>query len=98
MKVRYRPLELMTKHEFRISRGGRGLFENLVVEIEHEGRVGRGEVAAAFISCIYFGVAVAVVGSGLLADVFTLSIAVGTVAAVLALVAVATAFWHARDR
>ena len=47
MKVRYRPLELTTKHEFRISRGGRGLFENLVVEIEHQGRVGRGEVAAA---------------------------------------------------
>ncbi|HEV8481451.1 MAG TPA: dipeptide epimerase [Candidatus Eisenbacteria bacterium] len=47
MKVRYRPLELQTKHEFRISRGGRALFQNLVVEIEHQGRIGRGEVAAA---------------------------------------------------
>jgi L-alanine-DL-glutamate epimerase-like enolase superfamily enzyme len=47
MKIRWSPLELATRHEFRISRGGRGLFENLLVEIEHGGRVGRGEVAAA---------------------------------------------------
>jgi L-alanine-DL-glutamate epimerase-like enolase superfamily enzyme len=47
MKVRWQPLELHTKHEFRISRGGSALFQNLAVEIEHQGRVGRGEVAAA---------------------------------------------------
>ena len=46
MKMTWRPLELATKHEFRISRGGRDLFQNLVVEIEHEGRVGRGEISA----------------------------------------------------
>ena len=47
MKLAYRPLALATKHEFTISRGGRALFENLVVEIEHRGRIGRGEVATA---------------------------------------------------
>jgi L-alanine-DL-glutamate epimerase-like enolase superfamily enzyme len=47
MKLRWTPLDLRTKHEFRISRGGAGLFENLLVEIEHGGRVGRGEVSAA---------------------------------------------------
>jgi L-alanine-DL-glutamate epimerase-like enolase superfamily enzyme len=47
MKLTFRPLELSTKHEFRISRGGRALFQNLVVEIEHRGRIGRGEVSTA---------------------------------------------------
>lgn len=47
MKLTFRPLELATRHEFRISRGGRALFQNLVVEIEHRGRVGRGEVSTA---------------------------------------------------
>jgi L-alanine-DL-glutamate epimerase-like enolase superfamily enzyme len=47
MRVRWAPLELVTRHEFRISRGGSALFQNLAVEIEHGGRVGRGEVAAA---------------------------------------------------
>lgn len=43
----WRNLELSTKHEFRISRGGSDLFQNLVVEIDHGGRIGRGEAAAA---------------------------------------------------
>lgn len=47
MKLHWTPLELSTKHEFRISRGGSALFQNLLVEIEHGGRIGRGEVAAA---------------------------------------------------
>jgi L-alanine-DL-glutamate epimerase-like enolase superfamily enzyme len=47
MKLSWTNLELSTKHEFRISRGSSGLFQNLLVEIEHEGRIGRGEVSAA---------------------------------------------------
>jgi len=47
MRLRFRPLELTSKHEFRISRGGRDLFQNVLVELEWQGRVGRGEAAAA---------------------------------------------------
>jgi L-alanine-DL-glutamate epimerase-like enolase superfamily enzyme len=43
----WRDLPLTTKHEFRISRGSSDLFENLLVELTHGGRVGRGEAAAA---------------------------------------------------
>lgn len=46
MKMTWTDLPLTTRHEFRISRGGSDLFENLVVEIAHGGRVGRGEVSA----------------------------------------------------
>ena len=47
MKVSWCDLELSTRHEFRISRGGSDLFQNLLVEITHEGRTGRGEASAA---------------------------------------------------
>lgn len=46
MKLSIAPLTLQTRHEFKIARGGNQSWEHLVVELEHEGRVGRGEVAA----------------------------------------------------
>lgn len=46
MKMTVTPLELVTRHEFRIARGGRRNWEHLVVALEHEGRIGLGEVAA----------------------------------------------------
>ena len=55
----------------------------------------RGEVTAAFISCIYFLVATAVISSGLLDEWFSLSVSVGAVAAALIVIAGATALWHA---
>jgi hypothetical protein len=54
----------------------------------------RGEVTAAFISCIYFLVATAVISSGLLDEWFTLSLSVGTVATVLAALAGSLAIWQ----
>ena len=46
MKMTVTPLELTTRHEFRIARGGRKNWEHLVVRLEHDGLVGLGEVAA----------------------------------------------------
>jgi len=46
MKMTITPLELFTKHEFKIARGGNQSWEHLVVQLEHDGRVGRGEVSA----------------------------------------------------
>jgi MFS family permease len=54
----------------------------------------RGEVTAAFISCIYALLAIAVIGSGLLNTFVSLTIAVGCVASALALMAIATALWQ----
>src|SRR5204862_3976652 len=48
----------------------------------------RGEVTAAFISCIYFLVATAVISSGLLDLHFSLTVSVGAVASALIVVAV----------
>ncbi len=46
MKMTVTPLELTTRHAFRIARGGQSHWAHLVVTLEHEGLVGRGEVAA----------------------------------------------------
>jgi MFS family permease len=54
----------------------------------------RGEVTAAFISCIYFLVATSVISSGLLDEWLSLPTAVGTVATVLAVFAAALAAWQ----
>jgi MFS family permease len=54
----------------------------------------RGEVTAAFIGCIYFVVAGAVVATGLLDLRFSLTLSVGVVSVVLAACALATASWH----
>lgn len=58
----------------------------------------RGEVTAAFIACLYAGVAVTSVGAGLLADAYGLSTAVAAVGAVVAGVAAITALWHVSAR
>jgi L-Ala-D/L-Glu epimerase len=46
VKMTVAPLTLSTRHEFRIARGGGRNWEHLVVTLEHDGRIGRGEVAA----------------------------------------------------
>jgi hypothetical protein len=61
-------------------------------EIAPEAR--RGEVTAAFIACIYALLAVAVVGSGLLNEYLSLTVAVAVVAAALAVLAVVIATWQ----
>ncbi|GAB3431296.1 MFS transporter [Flindersiella endophytica] len=53
----------------------------------------RGEVTAAFITCIYTGVAVASITVGLLSNVFSLFAAVTLTAVTIACTAVATAVW-----
>jgi MFS family permease len=58
----------------------------------------RGEVTAAFICCIYAGVASSVVGSGLLALGLSLPDSIGLVAVLLAVAAGVLAVWQARVR
>ncbi len=58
----------------------------------------RGEVTAAFIACLYGGVAVTAVGAGLLADAYGLSTAVAVIGAILAAVAATAALWHLAAR
>jgi MFS family permease len=55
----------------------------------------RGEVTAAFVSCIYGGVGVAVIATGVIGVGASLTVAVGVVAALVACVALATATWQA---
>jgi len=59
----------------------------------------RGEVTAAFITCLYTGVAVTVIATGILSDAISLSTAVAISGIVVSAVAAATAVWHlgARD-
>jgi MFS family permease len=56
----------------------------------------RGEVTAAFVCCIYLVVAAAVIGSGLLDLVVSLSGAVATIAVVLGVIATGSALWQLR--
>ncbi|HVT67574.1 MAG TPA: MFS transporter, partial [Trebonia sp.] len=58
----------------------------------------RAEVSAAFNVCIYLGVALPVIGIGILADLTTLFTAVTTFAAVTGAGALAVAAWHLRHR
>src|SRR5262245_44847661 len=45
LQLRHSPLDLRLRHTFRIARGASDVRENLLVELEHEGRVGLGEAA-----------------------------------------------------
>jgi len=45
IRLTHRPLELHLRHTFRISRGASDVRHNLLVELEHDGRVGLGEAA-----------------------------------------------------
>jgi MFS family permease len=56
----------------------------------------RGEVTAAFISCIYLLVALGVIGTGLLALRLSLATSVGAVSLALVALAVAAAVWQGR--
>jgi hypothetical protein len=58
----------------------------------------RGEVTAAFIACLYGGVAITAVSAGLLADAYGLSTAVAVIGAIVAGVAAMTAVWHLAAR
>jgi hypothetical protein len=59
----------------------------------------RGEVTAAFITCMYSGVIVAAVATGLIADAISLATAVAVAGAAVTMLAAATTIWHvvARD-
>jgi MFS family permease len=54
----------------------------------------RGEVTAAFITCVYLGVSVAAIGLGLLGDALSMYAAVSIVSAVISATALASAGWH----
>ena len=54
----------------------------------------RGEVTAAFISCIYCGVAISAIGVGLLSTTLSLRAAVTIFAVVVGATAVAATAWH----
>jgi len=45
LSVRHRTLDLRLRHVFRIARGGSATRTNVVVEVEEDGRIGRGEAA-----------------------------------------------------
>ena len=45
MQLRTLPLDLSLRHTFRIARGASDVRRNVIVELEHEGRVARGEAA-----------------------------------------------------
>jgi L-alanine-DL-glutamate epimerase-like enolase superfamily enzyme len=45
LRVRHAPLDLRLRHTFRIARGASDVRENLLVEVEEDGVVGRGEAA-----------------------------------------------------
>jgi predicted MFS family arabinose efflux permease len=54
----------------------------------------RGEVTAAFITCIYASVAVTAISTGLVSDALSLATAVAITGTVVALTAAATIAWH----
>ena len=58
----------------------------------------RGEINAAFYTCIYVGIAVPVIGAGVLADLSSLVTAVTVFAAVTGTAAAAAAVWHVSAR
>jgi MFS family permease len=58
----------------------------------------RGEVTAAFISCLYGGVAITSVATGLLADGYGLSTSVAIIGGILAALALGACAWHAIAR
>jgi MFS family permease len=58
----------------------------------------RGEVTAAFITCIYTAVASSTIAVGLLDQVVSLSVAVAIVAIALGAAGLAAALWHLRSR
>jgi MFS family permease len=54
----------------------------------------RGEVTAAFFTCLYFGVATAAIATGLMADAYGLETAITVASAALAAVGIGTTIWH----
>src|SRR5919202_602838 len=54
----------------------------------------RGEVTAAFITCIYLGVSFTAIGTGLLGDALSLETAVAIAGGVVAVLAAAATAWH----
>jgi hypothetical protein len=58
----------------------------------------RAEVSAAFYVCLYLGVALPVIGTGVLAALVSLFVGVATFAAVTGVACLALAAWHFRNR
>jgi MFS family permease len=54
----------------------------------------RGEVTAAFITCVYASVSVTAISTGLLSDAFSLETAIAITGTAVALTAIATTVWH----
>lgn len=54
----------------------------------------RGEVTAAFITCVYTSVSLTAISTGLMSDAFSLATAVAVTGTVVALTAIATTVWH----
>jgi MFS family permease len=75
---------------------GHGLaFLGAQIEVNHLAPADRrGEVTAAFMSCIYGGVAVSVIGVGVVSSSLSLFTAVAAFAAAIGATAVLTAGWH----
>ena len=57
----------------------------------------RGEVTAAFVTCVYIGLSTGAIGVGLLTDALSLFAALAIMSAVIGAVAIATALWHLRS-
>jgi MFS family permease len=57
----------------------------------------RGEVTAAFVTCVYIGLSIGAIAVGLLTDALSLFAALAIMSAVIGAVAVATALWHLRS-
>jgi len=81
------------------ARTGHGLaFLNAQEELNHIApQERRGEVTAVFIACIYFLVASAVIGTGLLDLRFSLSVSVSAVALVLVASALSATCWQLKE-
>jgi hypothetical protein len=58
----------------------------------------RGEVTAAYLTCVYSAVAAVSITAGILGDLSSLSTAVAGLAAVIAVTAAGTTAWHLSDR
>jgi MFS family permease len=58
----------------------------------------RGEITAAFITCVYLAVSFTVIGTGLMSDALSLSTAVAITGSVIAAVAAVATAWHLAAR
>jgi predicted MFS family arabinose efflux permease len=58
----------------------------------------RGEVTAAFLTCVYLGVAATAISTGLLSDAYSLPTAIAAVCAVAGMTALVAVGWQLKRR